>query len=170
MLLAFGVTSSVHAQEQPAQPQSDVPVNTRFGDWIVRCEAVTVTRNVCRVVQEQVLRTDNSLVLRLIGAPVDDGGAVLIAQVPMGVHLPSGAVFRKDGDDAAPQTQMIWQSCYSSVCEAVLVMDEAELSQFEALNTILFGYRMSLDTAPTITQLNTAGFRAGLASLRAANQ
>ena len=82
--LALGVTlaavlsAPVWAQEEAAeidlsQDSADVAVNSQFGQWVVSCQAVTVSSNVCRLVQEQVLRESNVLVARFIVQP---GGSI----------------------------------------------------------------------------------------------
>jgi invasion protein IalB len=152
----------------PSAPQQtgEVANNTRFGDWLVSCQAVTVTRNVCRLVQEQILRDSNTLVARLIALPAADGGAVLLAQVPMGVYLPGGAVFRLETDEEAEQQEMIWQRCLGDVCEAAQALDAAMLEQMDAAGGILFGYRADVASEPIITRVDMTNFRAGLDALR----
>ncbi len=150
------------------EAKSDVANNTLFGDWIVTCQAVTVTRNICRLVQEQKLRESNTLVARLIAFPAEDGGAVLLAQVPMGVYLPGGAVFRPESDETAEQQEMIWQRCLGDICEAALGLDAEGLADLSGSGAILFGYRADISSEPIITRVNMAQFGEGLEALRVA--
>lgn len=165
------ITAAVFAAASPVMGQeakADVANNTLFGDWIVTCQAVTVTRNICRLVQEQKLRDSNTLVARLIAFPAEDGGAVLLAQVPMGVYLPGGAVFRQESDEAADQQEMIWQRCLGDICEAALGLDAEALAKLAESGAILFGYRGDISSEPIITRVDMAQFGAGLEALRVA--
>ena len=42
--------------ETVATQESEVANFASFGDWLVRCEAITVSRNSCRLVQELSLK------------------------------------------------------------------------------------------------------------------
>ena len=111
-----------------AAAQNEVANNTQFGDWIVTCEAVTVSRTTCRLLQELTLRETNTLVARFIALPAAEGSAVLLAQVPMGVYLPGGAVYRFANDEEAEQREMIWQRCLGDVCEAAFALTPEEIA------------------------------------------
>jgi len=153
------------AQDAPAE----VANNTQFGDWTVACQAVTVARNICRLVQEQKMRDTKTLVARLIAFPTDKGGAVLLAQVPMGVYLPGGAVFRLEGNDDEPQQEMIWQRCIGDVCEAALALDADMMAKMTKAGAILFGYRGDISSEPIITRVSLEQFSNGIDALRVPN-
>ena len=115
--LFMGVaTLPVQAQKSLKAPVAN---NAAFGDWLVKCEAVSTTDNACRVEQMQTRSDTNELLARFVALGTTEGGAVLFAQVPAGAYLPSGAAIRLDVE-GAEQTQMIWQTCMSSLCEAAL--------------------------------------------------
>lgn len=145
----------------------DIAVNTRFGAWTVACQAVTTTRNVCRLVQEQVLTETGTLVVRLISQPLEDGGAVLLAQVPMGVWLPGGAVWRLEQYGEPEQNEMIWQRCFGDVCEAVQVLDAATIEAMQAAGNMLFGYSADPGADPVVVRVGLDGYRDGIEVLRA---
>jgi invasion protein IalB len=151
-----------HAQEA----ESDVPVNAQFGAWVVSCLAVTVNSNVCRLIQEQILRDSNALVVRFIAQPSEEGSAVMLAQVPISVFLAGGAVYRLEGDDDTPQREMIWQRCGGDLCEAAILLDADELTAMNDAGAILFGYRTDPATEPIITRVDLAEFAEGLEALR----
>ncbi len=169
--IAFGAVGALllSANASFAQ-QDDVPVNTRFGDWAIRCDAVTVTRNICRLLQEQVLRESNDLVVRMIGVPAADGGTVLLAQVPMGTYLPGGAVFRAESDEEAEQTEMTWQRCFGDICEAAILLSKDEADAIEAAGNVLFGYRAGPESDPIVTRINMAELGAGIDALRTSEE
>lgn len=136
---------------------SDVANNTAFGDWIVTCEAVSVRQNACRLVQELSLRETNELVARFIALPAIDG-AILLAQVPIGVYLPGGAVYRFAGRDDVEQREMIWQRCFGDLCEAAVALDADELAVFAESETMLFGFRADADVEPVILSVDISSF------------
>lgn len=146
----------------------DVANNTPFGDWLVSCEAVSVSQTFCQLVQQQSVRDTNELAGRFAAFPAQNGGAVLLAQVPIGVYLPGGAVFRLDDNDATPQREMVWQRCLGPICEAAILLDEATVSEMGSSGAMLFGYRMDSDAEPIVLRVNLSRFGEGLDALRGA--
>lgn len=151
-----------------AQAQS-IANNTAFGDWIVACEALTVTENQCQLVQQQTRNDTQELAARFLILPAVDGAAIMLAQVPIGVYLPGGAVFGLEGDPIDAQQQMIWQRCLGPVCEAAILIDAATLESMFAAGSVLFGYRMDANAEPVILRLSVAQLDEGLAALRGDN-
>jgi len=149
--------SETSAVEDAPVASSDVANNTAFGDWIVTCEAVTVRQNSCRLVQELSLRETNELVARFIALPAIDG-AILLAQVPIGVYLPGGAVYRFAGRDDLEQREMIWQRCFGELCEAAIALDAEELAVFAEADQMLFGFRADADVEPVILSVDVSFF------------
>lgn len=149
-----------------APVNAELANNTAFGGWLVTCEALTVTRSACRLTQELTLRETGDLVVRMVALPVSDG-ALLFAQVPLGVYLPGGAVYRIDGKDDLEQREMVWQRCLGGVCEAASGLDQAELDNLRGAKSILFGYRMDAAGEPLILSVDTSRFVEGLDALRA---
>ncbi len=171
LTLSAAVAAPALAQENANpidlnQDNADVAINTQFGQWVVSCQAVTVNTNVCRLLQEQVLRDSNVLVARFIVQPVENGAAVMLAQVPGDVYLAGGAVYRLDGDEDGPQREMIWQRCMGGICEAALVLEADEIEAMNAAGAILFGYRMEPTSDPIVTLVDLEAFATGLDALR----
>lgn len=135
----------------------EIANNTAFGDWVVFCEAVTIRRTVCQLVQELSLRDSDRMLARFVALPVEEG-AVLVAQVPMGVYLPGGAVFRFADMDEEPQREMIWQRCFGEVCEAAIPLPEEELAVFARAQAMLFGFRMDAEEEPIILRVDVSRF------------
>ena len=158
------------AAEAPAEtaPGSEIANNTAFGDWILTCDAVTTSRTACRLVQEQSLRETGELVARFIAVPVADG-AILLAQVPMGVYLPGSAVYRFEGEDALEQREMIWQRCADTVCEAAAPLDEDELQLFADHDALLFGFRMTAQSEPIVLRVDISEFADAMDVIRETN-
>lgn len=169
LISAIAIASSIFggamAQDAETTPvQTDVANNSAFGDWLVVCEAVTVRKNVCRLVQELSLRETNELVARFIALPATDG-AILLAQVPIGVYLPGGAVYRFAGRDDLEQREMVWQRCFGNICEAAIALDEEELAVFGEAETMLFGFRGDADSEPVIISVDISQFAEAVAMI-----
>lgn len=171
--LALALAGSVAAQQSAEAPEAaetatgvaDVANGTQFGDWVISCEAETIRRTVCRLVQTLTLQESDELVAQFIAVPAQDG-AVLIAQVPMGVFLPGGAVYRFADDESLEQREMIWQSCQGQVCEAAYPLDEEELALMGAHSSLLFGYRFAADSEPIVVEVDISEFTRGMQILR----
>lgn len=164
---AEGTTTEV------ATNRTDIANNTAFGDWVVQCEAVTVSRTICRVVQELTRTDDDSLVVRFIALPTGPTDAILLAQVPIGAYLPGGAVYRLDNledaaaePDPAEQREMIWQRCLGDLCEAAVAITTEEMAQFTEVGGILFGYRPDIDAEPTIVRADVSRFAEAISAIR----
>lgn len=169
MALTAGIAGAGFAEDAaPVAPPAAVELanNTAFGGWLVTCEALTVTRSACRLTQELTLRETGDLVVRMVALPVADG-ALLFAQVPLGVYLPGGAVYRIEGKEDLEQRDMVWQRCLGGVCEAASGLDQAELDNLRSADSILFGYRMDASGEPLIVSVDTSRFVEGLDALRA---
>ena len=157
------------AAATPAAAGTEIANNTAFGDWVVQCEAVTTSRNVCRIVQELTRVDSQELVVRFIALPAAEDTAILLAQVPIGVYLPGGAVYRLEGKDDEEQREMIWQRCLGDLCEAALSITPEEMAQFTESGGVLFGYRPDIEAEPVIVRADVSGFAAAVGALRAAN-
>lgn len=158
-------TDGPDAGDLPQAPEGitadEIANNTAFGDWIIVCEAVTIRQTVCRLVQELSLRDSDRMLARFIALPVEDG-AILVAQLPMGVYLPGGAVFRFSEMDEEPQREMIWQRCFGDVCEAAIPLPDEELAIFARAEAMLFGFRMDADAEPIVLRVDVSRFAEAL--------
>lgn len=174
VIMALLTGGAVQAQGAGATvPQTEIANNTAFGDWVVQCEAVTVSRTICRLVQELTRTDDNALVVRFIALPTGEGDAILLAQVPIGAYLPGGAVYRLDNLDAAAaepdpaeQREMIWQRCLGDLCEAAIAVSGPEMEAFTAEGGILFGYRPDVGADPVIVRADVSRFAEAISAIR----
>lgn len=163
----FGAAAlAVFAGQAQAQ-DSEIANNTQFGDWIVTCEAVTISRTSCRLLQELSLVETQTLVARFIAFPAAEGSAILLAQVPMGVYLPGGAVYRFANDEEAEQREMIWQRCLGDICEAAIALTPEELGLFAEAGSLLFGYRADVQSEPIIAAVDVSQFAEAIAAIAA---
>ncbi|MFA5581400.1 MAG: invasion associated locus B family protein [Paracoccaceae bacterium] len=172
--LAFGaIAQETEAEDAPLNtapqitaPAADIPNNAMFGDWLVNCEAVSVTRVACSIVQQLSLSENNQLVVRMVAIPAPEGTAILLAQVPMGAYLPGGAVYRFDNEDEAQeQRSMIWQRCLGDLCEAAIQLDADEMALFAENDTLLFGYRPDVEAEPIVVGLDISQFNEAIAAI-----
>ncbi len=143
----------------------EVANNSTFGDWVVRCQAVTTSQTSCRLVQVLTRSEEKTLVARFIGIPGAGNSTMLLAQVPIGVFLPGGAVFRTQGSDPEEQKKMVWQRCLGEICEAAIVLTPGDLIKFTTDGTILFGYRMELKADPIVVQVDVSRFEEAIAAI-----
>jgi len=128
---------------------------------------VTSARTQCRLVQSITRTDDKSLVVKFVAMPAADGQALMVAQVPIGVWLPAGAVFRPEDQTEAEQKKMIWQKCLGQICEAAIGLTPADLAGFTAAKGILFGYRMDRTTDPIIIRVDVSRMEEALKALAA---
>lgn len=156
-IVAFPALSQEVREAPVGVSVEELENNSAFGDWVFTCEAITARRTVCRLVQELTLRDSGQLVARFIATPVEDG-RILIAQVPMGVYLPAGAVYRFAGQDDIAQREMIWQRCLGQICEAAVPLDDDEMALFGQAETILFGFRMDPGEEPVVVSVDVSRF------------
>lgn len=158
------------AQDAGAPSPLDVTNNTAFGNWIVSCEAVTVSRTACTLIQQLTLAENDELVARFVVVPVEGGEAVMLAQVPAGVWLPGGAVYRFADDETLEQREMTWQRCGDDLCEAAIGLDGAEVALFAEKDQLLFGYSVARDAQPVVVGVDISRFGEGLEAIMATAQ
>lgn len=168
--LAQGADTEIGADATPETTLDTTPKpvanNSTFGSWIVTCQAVTTRDTACRLVQEQSLTETNQLVARFIALPGEEDSAILLAQVPMGVYLPGGAVYRVAGREDLEQRSLIWQRCLGQLCEAAIKLEADEIETMADGGAILFGYRLDAGADPIILRVETAKFAEGVAAIR----
>lgn len=140
-----------------AEAQSTAEGNEVFGDWVLLCGG----GQPCRIVQQQTERDSGAFALRLV-AMKNEQGAILAAQMPMGVHLASGAVYRVPQPENEPQKQMVWQRCADEVCEAAIQLGERDLDLFAQNETLIFAYRQNPQDEPRFISVSLNGFGDGL--------
>lgn len=140
----------------------------RFGSWTLSCQAIAMNETSCILEQTLMRSSDNAFLARLLAFWTPDGEkAVLAAQAPLGVHLPSGFVFRVgESEDVSTMT---WQTCNQNICEAVIELDEALLDQVSAPETpITASYLPPASTEPVVFRLSMDGLKEGLEALKPA--
>lgn len=103
--------------------------------------------------------------MQFIVLAAGDGTHLLLAQTPIGVYLPGGAVYRFADNEDVEQREMIWQRCIGDICEAAIRIDEAERALFAEHDTLLFGFRVDVETDPIIVGVDISEFENALKAL-----
>ena len=164
----FAIMGSILISGLSAAQAQEVANNAEFGNWIVRCEAVSTERNRCQLVQMMTRTKDQSLVVRLVAIPAQNGQTLLVAQVPLGAYLPSSPVIGRPDAAEEEQYEMIWQRCMGQVCEAAMVVQPEELAKFKTAQSLLFGYRMDKTQDPIVVQVDVSRLEEGLGAITGA--
>jgi len=163
----------VRAKSDGKQDQNKAPAErpaprklangTRIGAWTVRCEAVAVGETACALVQQLLRPSDRAFIAEIVAAW--NGSArkpVLVARVPMGVHLPSGFVIQAKGDR---QRNFVWQRCFGRFCEATLVLSPEDAAKLEGAGEVVAAFRPAPGTNPFVFRFSMKGLRQGLEAL-----
>ncbi|WP_221932006.1 invasion associated locus B family protein [Paracoccus sp. M683] len=160
------------AQDAPAAPATPAQVTNGqvFGDWTVRCEALGVNRTRCMLSQTISVRDSGAVLADLLAFWTDDEDQrILVAQVPVGAHLPSGFVLQPEGtEDEADRLDFVWQTCNPRLCEAVALPDQESLDKLLGAERVLAGYRPAVGAEPAVFPISTNGLVEGLEALKPA--
>ena len=136
----------------------------RFGDWTVACEAIAVNETICVLSQQLIARNGDRFLTELLAFnDAEAPRAYLAARVPLGVYFPPGFSMRPEG--AGEALDFEWQSCDASLCEALLVLDDAALQSLSAEVTAIAGYVPVTGAEPLVFRVGTEGLADGLAAL-----
>ncbi len=137
----------------------------RIGAWVVSCEAVAVGETVCALTQQLLRSSDRAFIADIIAAwNAQTEGAVLIARVPLGVHLPSGFVLQA-GD--GKQRNFQWQRCFGRFCEAALALSPEDIAQLEASDEVVAAFRPAPGSDVFPFRFSMKGLSQGLLALGA---
>ncbi len=138
---------------------------TRFGNWVVTCEALAVNETTCVLSQQLARSTDRAFLAELLAFSSADGSRQFMAvRVPLGVYLPSGFVLRPQ--EATEETGFVWQSCGRDLCEGLLELTGDLAATFDTAETLVGGYRPNRTSEPVVFSLSATGLSEGLAALR----
>lgn len=167
----LGGTTPLAAQEAEAAATTNVPParvanGTRFGQWVVSCEALAVNETACVLSQRLVRASDGAFLAEMLAFSSADGTRRYVgARVPNGVYLPHGFALRP-AEGEAEEIRFVWQSCSRDLCEALIELDGEALAALEAAEGgLIAGYRPGLLAQPLVFTLSVEGAGAGLAAL-----
>lgn len=143
-----------------AQPPA---VGTAFGAWRLGCEAVAVGETACFLVQTLIRADTGALLAELLALPSPGAGAVLVARVPLGVHLPGGLHL---ADPDAGRLNFAWLGCSTALCEATLQLDADAVARLDAAAGLRLSYRPVAGVEVLAFDTVLSGLADGLAVLR----
>lgn len=145
---------------------SRVANGTRFGQWMVSCEALAVNETACVLAQRLSRSSDGAFLAEMLAFASADGSRLFLgARVPNGVYLPHGFAV-KPAQGEADETRFVWQSCSRDLCEAMIEVSADELAALEdAEGGLIAGFRPGLLAQPVVFSLSLAGASEGLAAL-----
>jgi len=173
-LAVAGAPAPLAAQDEDPAATTNVPPTrvangTRFGQWVVSCEALAVNETACVLTQRLARASDGAFLADMLAFSSADGSRLYLgARVPNGVYFPHGFAVRAADDEAAEEIRFVWQSCSRDLCEALVELTGDELASLEGSETgLIAGYRPGLLADPLIFTLSVEGAQAGLEALAA---
>lgn len=159
--------ATMDAEAASGETTGEVSNGQTFGDWTVRCEALGVNRTRCMLNQTISLRDSNLLLADLLAFWTDeDPQPLLVAQVPVGAHLPSGFALQAEGAPEEDQLNFTWQACNPKICEAVALPGQELLDKLTSAERVLAGYRPGVAEEAAVFPISVKGLTDGLSALK----
>lgn len=112
----------------------------QIGDWGVACPKTANGNTLpCHLVQTQMVEKDGQKgrLLQLTLLPQGDKTFILVALLPLGIHLPDGVAIKIDENE---QKSMILQRCTQIGCEAAMRVDSALVTQLKKGKAMKVGF------------------------------
>lgn len=137
-----------------------------FGDWVVDCETTAEGKERCFLSQTQTMQQQQQsgrLIKVSIGYIGPGGKPAMVAILPLGLWLPSGAAYQIEGQAQKP---LPLQRCLNEGCIASAELDEAALGQMRKANSLSIGIKADAAGQTIVIPVSLKGFDAGLKSLR----
>lgn len=164
--LALGLAGG-DARAQTAKKSAPVPTKAQaaaqakdgqaFGDWTARCG-----QNGCVLVQSQVVEGGARLIQFTIGRIGIQGELGIIAVVPLGIHIPAGALLVTDGK-TMPLTL---KTCSQQGCQATLQLNNAQMGEIGKAQSVEIALMDDNTRQSLMITLSIKGLSQGLAAIR----
>ncbi|WP_078486194.1 invasion associated locus B family protein [Solemya velesiana gill symbiont] len=131
----------------------------RFGNWVYECETKS-EKAICALTQTVTLKNNQARILKLtLGRLGKENKLMLVALLPLGIHLPAGVAGKIDNANQFPLTL---HTCTQNGCEAVIEVDQHLRWKMKAGKEFFLGFKAN-PTPPTITiKTSLDGTSAGL--------
>lgn len=126
-----------------------------FKDWAVKCDTQSQT---CTTSLTAAHKDSGLWLASLHLRHADDGGAIILSQVPAGVHLASG-FFVGVGQ---PLVQLEYHSCTQKICTATGRLSSSQLAAWRRANTAQVRYRPNVTSPPLSFRVSLMGITAAL--------
>lgn len=137
-----------------------------FGDWVVDCETAPDGKDSCFLSQTQTMQQQQQsgrLIKVSIGYIGPQGKPAMVAILPLGIWLPTGAAYQIEGQAQKP---LALQRCLNEGCIASAELDEAALGQMRKAKSLTIGIKADPNGQTIAIPVSLKGFDAGLKSLR----
>ena len=140
----------------------------KIGAWNVTCVAVAVGQTNCTLTQRIMRATDNAFVADLVATRNAEDATYVVARVPVGVFLPNSFAMRNAENETEEDViEFIWQACNREVCEALVQLDEEQISTLSTDSVTMVGaFRPSAQSEPFVFQFSLNGMIEGLDAIR----
>ena len=157
----LGLAPAAAAQEAAAEAGFEDEV---YQDWRVRCEeAGEDGPGRCFMFQNLVLREGNRQLLNLaIGFPQEDGPAVGILMLPLGIALPPGVQIQIDEGEPV---RIQFEHCISAGCRAPFPLEEGLVESMKAGKQAKVTF-YDASRRPVELPVSLAGFTAAYEALK----
>lgn len=128
-----------------------------FGDWVAKCG-----QGGCVLSQSQVVEGGARLIQFTIGRIGTQGEQGAIAIIPLGIHIPAGALLAIDGK----ATPMTLKTCMQQGCQATMTLDAAQLGEIGKAQAIEVIVMDDANRENILIPLSIKGLGQGLAAIR----
>jgi len=165
LIPASAVTQEVAVPDAGAAGR--IANGSKFGNWVVSCQALAVNETTCVLSQQLLRANDNAFLAELLAFWNADGTQKFMAvRVPTGVYLPSGFALRPE--DESEETRFVRQTCGRDLCEGLIEVTDDLEGRWVGAEKLLGGYRPGRTAEALVFTLSLAGLTEGLAALRVA--
>lgn len=116
----------------------------------------------CAAIHGQMLTRDGAQ-SRLLQLTIhrNTDGYVMLALLPLGIHLPAGAAVKLDDMDQLP---MILRTCTNAGCEAVMKLSDAVVSKMSSSESMKVGFNVESKTM--VLPVPLKGFKDALSKVK----
>lgn len=142
---------------------ADAKVGDRFGDWVLECRAVAAGKNVCFLTQTMVTKKGNRRILKLsLGNNAEKKENELMAMMPLGIYLPSGASGAVGQEKPFP---FVVQRCTRQGCVATAKVDNALLKAMQSGEKLTIKFSMQATGKPADVEVPLKGLADGVKAI-----
>jgi invasion protein IalB len=161
-LAALAIASSLASPALAAAPKD----GDKSGDWSFVCPKTDDKKAAsCQLVQVLTIEKDGQKgrLLQLTLAPQADKSIIMVALLPLGLHIPSGVAVKVDEQTQRP---MILQRCTNAGCEAAMKVDDAMLAEMKKGAALRVGFNTDSKGNTMVAPASLKGLTDALAKLK----
>ena len=128
-----------------------------FGDWTAKCG-----QGGCVLVQSQNVEGGARLIQFTIGKVGTQGESGAVAMIPLGIHLPAGALLVLDGKTIP----LVLKTCSQQGCQATVQLTNAQMGEIGKAQALEIALMDDNTRQSLMIALSTKGLGQGLAAIR----